>query len=433
MSIVRCEMQNDSVITNGTGNGGNSQSTAQSRTLSIGPKHLNPRSIPIPPRTQRRRTKINGDSGGAMTPLEIFNNAHSKQRGLQYDPKDEQTHAFSDEQARRLRMKIRKFLYDGQNEASFRIERGSLCYRDAQKKHPGEMELLRRVLDTAFPELQTAEDSWASDLFVQDVFQMDRNYKKASNSWVHPRLRRLSSDRATINSSPRTVSNRDHRSSLPAHQTGMDAGLSSASVPALEQSEVPEPPVQPIVQNQVNLPSPSLERTYHTLPPVPSKANDTVPPLGTASLPSSTRQNPTTDQEQLTVLGKRQSARAPFRYQSANRCRSDLQTANPVNSRSAYFSDSSDDEHLDEDATPRNQINQRTTHPNSVLADIYGPSQDELRRVLPPSSGIRFAGRNSSAHLQPSPNIDEMLDNPDLLAHIEQQIKKRKREKPLTK
>lgn len=74
-----------------------------------------------------------GGIWGAMTSVEIFNNAHAKESGVEYDQNDNTTHAFLDQPARTLRIKIHKCLYDGQNDAVFRIALESLCYRDAQK------------------------------------------------------------------------------------------------------------------------------------------------------------------------------------------------------------------------------------------------------------------------------------------------------------
>lgn len=146
------------------------------------PRLLPARSIPIPSKSNRRRAS----DGGVMKAFEIFNTMHAKVRDIVFDLKDEDTHAISIEQAHRIRSKIRNFLYNGTAENEFRLIRGSLCYKDAMSKHALNIASLRRKIEYSFPELQVAEDAWAVDLFVKEVFQMDRNYKKAEPGWIHP-------------------------------------------------------------------------------------------------------------------------------------------------------------------------------------------------------------------------------------------------------
>lgn len=153
-----------------------------------------PRSLPIPSKKNKLRKKNGSSVHLQASQLEIFNMAHAAARNMPFDPNDEHTHAISVSRARRIRGKIRSYLYDGLNVRKFRILRGSLCYRDVMKKHGEEMYLLRQSLETTFPELQVAEDSWAADAFIIDVFQSDRKYRKAKPDWVHPKSRIKATD-----------------------------------------------------------------------------------------------------------------------------------------------------------------------------------------------------------------------------------------------
>lgn len=175
----------------------------------------------------------------------------------------------------------------------------------------------------------------------------------------------------------------------------------------------------------MTLPAHSLEQTHCALLSVPSRASDRVPLLPPVTLPSPPHENLQLIKNKSPLL----VGEEVLDYHSCTNLPINAEliykTGKSVIYRLAYLSDSSDDKHLGEDGTPRIHINQRVTSHSSLLGYIYGPSRDELRRVLPRSSANQFTSRQSSSYSQPSPNIDDILNNTEILAHVEQQIKKR--------
>ena len=137
------------------------------------------------PNVLRRENRSNPSSrGGRRSAQEAFNRAHALWAGKEYS---KETGVLSNARCRQIRRKIRRALYSGDDES--RLEKGMMNYREASKKHGIRLHTLRRRLDASFHLLEMAEDSWAADLFIQEVFQIDRKYKPAADGWVHPRQR----------------------------------------------------------------------------------------------------------------------------------------------------------------------------------------------------------------------------------------------------
>lgn len=132
----------------------------------------------------RREKKCNpGARGSRRSAQEIFNRAYAEWKQVEYS---DHTNPIDASRCRQIKKKIRNALY---NEGSDRIQEGKLTYREATKKHGTKLHHVRKRLDGAFTDLELAEDSWAADFFIQDVFQSDRSYKSAGPEWVHPRRR----------------------------------------------------------------------------------------------------------------------------------------------------------------------------------------------------------------------------------------------------
>ena len=132
----------------------------------------------------RRENKANpGARGSRRSAQEIFNRAYAEWKQVEYS---DHTNPIDACRCRQIKKKIRNALY---NEGSDRIQEGTLTYREATKEHGTKLHHVRKRLDGAFTDLELAEDSWAADFFIQDVFQSDRSYKSAGREWVHPRHR----------------------------------------------------------------------------------------------------------------------------------------------------------------------------------------------------------------------------------------------------
>ena len=114
--------------------------------------------------------------------MEVFNRQHAEWSGKEFD---DDYSALTDAQARAIRRKIRKALYS--SDGDFQIRKGKMTYKEAVKTHGFKLSGLRRKLDSTFRLLSMAEASWASDMFIQEVFKVDRLYKPAGSNWVHPR------------------------------------------------------------------------------------------------------------------------------------------------------------------------------------------------------------------------------------------------------
>ena len=125
----------------------------------------------------RRENRSNpGSRGGRRSAQEVFNRAHASWAGKEYC---RETGVLSNYRCRQIRRKIRPALYSEDDESVF--EKGVMNYREASKKHGIRLHALRRRLDASFQLLGMAEDSWAADLFIQEVFQIDRKYKPAAD------------------------------------------------------------------------------------------------------------------------------------------------------------------------------------------------------------------------------------------------------------
>lgn len=122
--------------------------------------------IPGPDITRRENKSNSNARGSRRSAQEIFNRTYARWKNVEYSGSSSSVQIDA-ARCRQIKKKIRNALY---HEGPETIEQGKLSYREAAKLHGSKLYNVKKRLDGAYPDLELAEDSWAADLFIQDVF-----------------------------------------------------------------------------------------------------------------------------------------------------------------------------------------------------------------------------------------------------------------------